>query len=180
MHITISGRLGSGKSSIANILSRKHGFEVYSTGAIHREIARRHNVSTLEMNSLMAEDLSFDRAIDDTVRRISLEKENETVVFDSRMAWRFAANSFKVFVTVDPLIAASRVMGASRGEEEAYADIEDARSKLVERGRLENERFIALYGADYLDYSNYDLILDSTSMTAEELADVVYEEFRKR
>jgi len=176
MHISIAGRLGSGKSTIANILKDEHGFEIYSTGAIHREIASQHEVSTLEMNQLMAKDTSFDNAIDDAVTRISIERCDETIIFDSRMAWKFAANSFKVFVTVDPLEAASRVM-SRRGGVEEYTSLEDAKTKLIERGRLENERFVDIYGVNNFCYSNYNLVIDSTFATADELAGIIYNKF---
>ena len=179
MHISITGRLGSGKSTIAQLLSEKYGYEVYSTGAIQREIALQHHVSTLEMNTLMAHDLSFDHAIDDAVTRISVERENETILFDSRMAWKFAVKSFKVFVTVDPDVAAVRVMGSQRGEVEVYTDPEDAKAKLFERSRLEQERFIEIYGVDYFDFSHYDFVIDSSNATPDELADVVYEKFQE-
>ena len=32
MHITITGRLGSGKTTVCRILSDKYGYEIYSTG----------------------------------------------------------------------------------------------------------------------------------------------------
>jgi len=178
MHISITGKLGSGKSTIANILRANHSFPIYSTGAIQREIARRHNVSTLEMNQLMAQDLSFDHTIDDAVTKISIERKDETIIFDSRMAWKFAVNSFKVFVTVDPLVAASRVMDSPRGAEEVYSDLEDAKQKLIERGRIENERFKDIYGVDNFDFSNYDLVIDSTYETPKALASLVYDKFQ--
>ena len=178
MHISISGKLGSGKSTISSVLNANHGFEIYSTGAIQREIALRHKVSTLEMNQLMAQDLSFDHSIDDTVTKISVERKNETIVFDSRMAWKFAVDSFKVFVIVDPLVAASRVMGNQRGEVEIYTDLEDAKLKLIERGKLENERFIDIYGVDNFDYTNYNLVIDSTYSTPDELADIIYNRYQ--
>jgi len=177
MHITITGRLGSGKSTICKILSATHGFTLYSTGAIQREIAQQRNISTLEMNSLMATDLSFDHAIDDAVKKISIDRASETIIFDSRMAWHFAVNSFKVFVNVDPLVAAQRVISDQRGDVEIYADLEDAKNKLMERAKLENERFIEIYGVDYFDYSNYDLVIDSTNASQETLADLVYDRF---
>jgi cytidylate kinase len=130
------------------------------------------------MNQLMAQDLSFDHAIDDAVTKISVERKDETIVFDSRMAWRFAVNSFKVFVIADPLVAASRVMGNRRGEVEIYTDLDDAKSKLIERGKLENERFIDIYGVDNFDYSNYNLVIDSTYSTPDELAGIIYDRFQ--
>ena len=178
MHISLTGRLGSGKSTIAHVLNSVFGFQIYSTGAIHREIALKRKVSTLEMNQLMSQDLSYDHAIDDAVTKISVDRKNETIVFDSRMAWKFAVNSFKVFITVDPLVAATRVMTDSRGEEEVYTNVEEAKSKLIERGKLENERFKAIYGVDYLDYLNYNLVIDSTYAPPDEIAAIIYERYR--
>jgi len=178
MHISLTGRLGSGKSTIARVLRDTRGFQVYSTGAIQREIALEHKVSTLEMNQLMADDLSFDHAIDDAVTKISLDRKNDTIIFDSRMAWKFAVNSFKVFITVDPLVAATRVMNDSRGEEESYSNLEDAKSKLIERSKLENERFKTIYNADYFDYFNYNLVIDSTYATPGDIAELIYDRYQ--
>ena len=101
MHITITGRLGSGKSTVCRIFSNKYGYEIYSTGTIHRKIAAEKGISALEMNELMAKDLSFDHMIDDAVTRISRENRDRTLIFDSRMAWHFACDSFKVFMHSD-------------------------------------------------------------------------------
>jgi len=178
LHISIAGRLGSGKSTICRLLEARHGFQVYSTGAIHREIALSHEVSTLEMNQKMANDISFDHAIDAATKKLSMEKAKEPIIFDSRMAWNFAVNSFKVFVTIDPHVAAMRVIEGRRAAEEVYANVEEAKAKLIERGRLENERFKDIYGVDNLDYSNYNLVIDSTHATPEELADLIYAKYQ--
>ena len=177
MHISVAGSPGSGKSTVCEILKADHGFPIYSTGAIQREIALRREVSTLEMNQLMARDISYDYAIDTAVSKISAERQAETIIFDSRMAWRFALNSFKVYITVDPLVAAARVLRCPRGEEEVYASLEEARDLLIARCRLENERFKEIYGVDNLDFTNYDLVIDSTYATPQELADTIYQNF---
>ena len=39
--ITISGMLGSGKSTVAKLLAQKLGYEYYSTGNAQREIAKK-------------------------------------------------------------------------------------------------------------------------------------------
>ena len=39
MHITITGRLGSGKSTVAKLIVENHGYTYYSTGNIMRELA---------------------------------------------------------------------------------------------------------------------------------------------
>ncbi len=177
MHITISGRLGSGKSTVCRILSGEYGYEIYSTGTIHRRIAAEKGISALEMNHLMATDLSFDHMIDDAVTRISREQKDRTLIFDSRMAWHFACDSFKVFMHIDPAIAARRVMGDDRGEVEKYTDADDARRQLLERAMAENTRYKRIYGADNLDYRNFDLVIDSATISPDEVARHILDEF---
>ncbi|MCL2664295.1 MAG: cytidylate kinase family protein [Defluviitaleaceae bacterium] len=178
MHITVAGKLGSGKSTICRILKEKHGFQVYSTGAIHREIAQQRNITTHEMNEMLKDqNQDFDKEIDDAVTQISVEQNGKTIVFDSRMAWKFAVGSFKVFCIVDTALAAQRIFDNPRGDVETYLDVNDAKEKLFERGMMENERFMKLYDVDTFDYANYNLVLDTSALTAEAAADIIFEKF---
>ena len=177
MHITITGRLGSGKTTVCRILSDKYGYEIYSTGKINRAIAAEKGITALEMNELMAKDLSFDHMIDDAVSRISREMRDRTLIFDSRMAWHFACDSFKVFMHIDPAIAAKRVMADDRGAVEKYTDADDARRQLLARATAENTRYRRIYGTDNLDYRNFDLVADSATITPEALAALILSEF---
>ena len=65
MHITLTGNLGSGKSTISKIFANKYGYEIYSTGKVIREFAAERGLSVLEMNQLMEKDNSFDHLIDE-------------------------------------------------------------------------------------------------------------------
>lgn len=175
MHIAITGKLGSGKSTVAKLLSEKLGFEVYSTGSVQRSAAEDMGLTTLELNEKMKTDPSLDYIIDDTVEKLSLERDD--LIFDSRMAWHFAHNSFRVFITVDPMEAARRVFSAERGDVEKYSTAEEAESALQSRGGLERERFLKIYGVDYLDPKNYDIVIDSTGKTPDEVASLIIEAY---
>lgn len=175
MFLTITGKLGSGKSTICKILAQKHGFNIYSTGEIQRKIALDMGISTLELNELMRKDSKYDDLIDNEVVRISKECRDENIIFDSRMAFHFVEDAYDIFATIDPAEAARRVMLSPRGSEETYADQSDAQFKLLERGRLENERFKEIYQVDNLDYSNYNLVIDTSWSKPEDLADLIYE-----
>ena len=174
MHISITGNLGSGKSTICNLIKERYGFEIFSTGAIQREVAREKGITTLELNELMKIDHSLDDIIDTTTTRLSVERADDKLIFDSRMAWHFATNTFKIFVTVDPMVAAERVMAGQRGCEECYSCVEEARDHLVKRSLVEQERFKTLYGVDYYDYNNYNLVVDSSHRTPEEVLDIIW------
>lgn len=174
MHITLTGNLGSGKSTICKILEEKYGFEIYSTGAVQRKLAKEFGLSVLEMNKLMCSDHKYDHLIDDTTAKISRENRDKNIVFDSRLAWNFVEKSYKVFLTVSLDEAARRVYNDStRGAVESYKDIDECRAKLKERAENENARYADIYGLYYYDFSHYNLILDSSYAPPELLAQTI-------
>lgn len=178
MHITLTGNLGSGKSTITKILSQKYGYEIFSTGKILRNLAEERGVSILEMNKLIESDPSYDHLIDDTTTKISLEKK-EDILIDSRLAWHFAVDTFKVFLTVDISEAARRVYSDNRGDVETYSSLDDCKNQLLERAHAEDRRYKDIYDLDYFNISNYNLVLDSTYSTPDTLGEVILAEKKK-
>ena len=177
MHITITGRLGSGKSTVAKIIVAEHGYIYYSTGNIMRELAAEAGLDILEYNRKCVDDPTEDKRIDDRTREVAIRLRDEKLIFDSRMAWFFAPDTFKVYVTVDPAVAARRVgidprPGEPASEVEIYKELE-------ERSKVEQARFIKFYGegADYYNWNNFNLIVDSTNRTAAEVSAVIWEAF---
>ncbi len=178
MLLSITGMLGSGKSTVCGIMKEKYGFEIFSTGTINREYARSLGISVIELGERLKKDPALDHQIDSTVTRLSIERKDDNLIFDSRMAWHFAKGTFKIFLTIDPMEAAIRVMKNQRGEEERYSTVEEARDKLIARSVCERERFIQIYGVDYYDSNNFDIIVDTTSRTPQEIVDIIMENYR--
>jgi len=177
MHITLTGNLGSGKSTLSKILEAEYGYEIFSTGKVIRKIAEEHGLSVLEMNELMNKDPKYDHEIDDTTARISRENPDKSILFDSRLAWHFVDKSFKVFLSVSLDVAAKRVAAdASRGEVEHYASLEDAKQNLKKRAETEDIRYKELYNIEYFNFSNYNLVLDSTDCAPDILAKILKDE----
>lgn len=176
MNITITGNLGSGKSSIGKILKEK-GYEIVSTGNIFRELAKQKGLSVEEFNKQVNEatkngDRSVDQMIDDTTARIGREKDH--IVFDSRLAWNFAPDSFKVFVITDIDEAARRVFHDSqRADSESYESLEACKKALIHRQEMETVRYKEIYHIDYYDMSNYNLVIESTNAAPAELAEEI-------
>lgn len=179
MHITITGNLGSGKSTISKIIQEKYGFEIYSTGTIQRNLAKELGKSTLEMNQLMCNDPQYDNMIDDATTRTARENIHKDIIFDSRLAWNFVEKSFKVFVSVAIDEAAKRVFNDSRGDVEKYTSLEDTKNQLKARAQTENIRFKDMYDLEYFNFSNYNLIVDSSYNSSEEIAKIVMDEAKK-
>jgi cytidylate kinase len=91
------------------------------------------------------------------------------------MAWHFAKNTFKIFLTIEPMEAAKRVMKHQRGCEEHYENVDEACAKLIERSRVERDRFVDIYGVDYYDYNNFNIVIDTTSRTPDEVVALIME-----
>lgn len=176
MHITITGNLGSGKSTICRLLNERYQIEIYSTGKVQRELARQMNMTTLELNQLMCSDRKYDTMIDDATTKISKENKDKNIIFDSRLAWHFVEHSFKVFVSVSLAVAAERVMNDSRGAEEKYCSIEEAKKLLTERADTEKLRYKEIYNLNYMDFSNYNLVIDSTYCSQDKIAEIILQE----
>lgn len=177
MYITINGQLGSGKSEICRYFSKEHGFEIFSTGRIQREKAMLEGISTLQMNEKSGKDYSLDYLIDNATVEFSKQHKGEDVIFDSRMAWHFVPDSFKIHLLVNPAEAGRRVFNNRVTKEEKYSSEEDATNQLVERRRLEAERYLKVYNVYMNDFNNYNLILDTTSLSIDEVCNILYSEF---
>jgi cytidylate kinase len=176
--ISITGDLGSGKSTVCNYLKERYGLKVYSTGQIQRSLAKKHNMDVLAFNKFMETHPEIDEEID--AELVKLGKRDEDMVFDSRMAWHFVPDSFKVYLTVDIDEAARRVMKDQRGEVEKYPDADAARASLAARKKSENLRYITKYGVDCSNLDNYDLVIDTTNISPEEAAERIMSEYRRR
>lgn len=177
MHLTLTGDLGSGKSTVAKILLERLGLEYYSTGNILRKMAQENGISILEMNERAAKDKTIDKKIDDAT--IALANSPISYLVDSRLAWHFLPKSFKVKLKVDPKEAAKRVLGdKTRSCAEKYKSLDDAFTHLVARRQEEVRRFKEIYNVDIEDDSQFDLVVDTTNLSPEKVAVLIEEKYK--
>ena len=179
MNITMTGNLGSGKTSVCKEL-KEMGYEIISAGGLFRQLAEERGMTVVEFNKLAETDKSIDKLIDD--RSTRLGRELSDAVFDSRLAWHFVEESFKVFLMTDVMESAKRVYNDTERSAESYSSVTEAAEALTKRTNLEKERFKTLYDVDYYNKNNYDLIIESTKATPRQIAEEIvryYEEFKK-
>ncbi|MBR4932232.1 MAG: cytidylate kinase family protein [Alphaproteobacteria bacterium] len=176
--ITLSGQLGSGKSTIGKMLAEKLGYSFYSTGNMQRQIAARYGVTTLELNEMCKTNPEIDREIDSVLIDLPLTAQNYIV--DSRVAFHFIPSSFKVKLNVETAIAGERIFNdTARSGEKKYQQVKDAVEALISRRALEVERFKRIYNVDIDNDYNFDYVIDTTYKTPDEICDLILKRFEK-
>ncbi len=168
--ISISGDIGSGKSSVASVLKELTSYEIVGTGNIQRAIAEKRGITTLELNKISQTDRSVDDEIDSYVIKLGSNENN--LIVDSRLAWHFIPDSFKVYLSVDPMIGSERVYQAKRSSEE-NTSLQQTFQNNLERQQLEDKRFSKLYSIRFRKYHNYDLVIDTSYTPPEKIAEQI-------
>jgi len=179
--ITIAGMLGSGKSSTAKEVAARLDFTHYSGGDLMRQIGKEQGIEDIRAFNLASEGKrDFDHQVDERTRQIG---ENEDrVVFDGHMSWHFVPQAFKVFLDVDPLIAAQRVldgMDHNRRVSEHIPESPEEYAELLEERRQSNmRRWKELYDVDPYNPELYDLVINTAEKSLEEVVEEVVSKYR--
>lgn len=175
--VSFNGQEGSGKSTIAKMVAERLGLPHYYMGQIYRDMAADRNMTLPEFRKICDADPNFDNKLDAYV--VELSQKHANFIIESRTAWHFIPDSFKVYLKVDIDVAAERIFKAlsethNRSNEDCKLDtVEDIKKSILQRRVEDNKRYLALYGIDQDDEKNYDLIVDTTNLSAREVFSMV-------
>ena len=174
--ITLAGDIASGKGLVSNILKNILGYTVYRNGEYFRSLAKERNMSILDFNKYVENHREIDLEIENSAK-IYAEK-NDNLIIDARLGWFAIPHSFKVYLKVDIDESARRMINdMDRGEVEKYSDFDHAKKDISERFILENERWFDLYKVRKDDMRNYDLVVDTTNILPEEVAETILSQY---
>jgi predicted cytidylate kinase len=173
MHISITGDLGSGKSTVAKELCKILNYSYLSTGLLQRQLGQERGMNTLEFNKFTEEHREIDEFIDQKLIDIN-NKQTESFVLDSRLAWHFVKQSFKVYLMAADEVAAYRVLkdGQRIGEPSA-TDLMDKMNDQKERFRIENNRFEKIYNIKPSLFRDFDVTIDTSSASVSEVTNLI-------
>jgi len=179
--ITICGGLGSGKSSTAKGVAQVLGFEHFSSGDFFRKIALESGVSVNELNTKAEYNAEIDKKIDEEVKKTG---KLDKIVIDSRLAFHWIPNSFKVYLDLPPEIAKGRILNSLkenplRMQSEKVATLEEVYEKMKERFESEQKRYWNLYKINNTDMSQFDLIIDTNKNNLERVVEIIVSEYKK-
>ena len=172
--ISLTGDLGSGKSTVSAILCETLSYQYVYTGQIQRKIAERYGMTTTELNTYSETHPEIDTEIDSTFKALN---NSENLIVDSRLAWFFIPSSFKVFLKANLDVSITRISGDKQRINENYASHQEAAKGIVARKESEVKRYQQFYGVNCLDLGNYDLIVDTSNISPQEVANIILENF---
>jgi CMP/dCMP kinase len=177
--ITLGGMPGSGKSSTGKRLAELLGYRRLSSGDFFREMAHRRGISVEEINRVAENDVTFDHETDAWIRA---QGEGEDFVIDSRTAFHWIPRAFKVFLKLDPHVAAQRIFAHIQKEGrigQIAVSADDVHEKTLARIDSERKRYAALYGLNYTDESRYDLVVDTGPNDLDAVVKIIADAYRR-
>jgi cytidylate kinase len=169
MIIAISGSPGTGTTTLAKLISQKLGWPHIYAGQIFRDMALARNLSLQAFSEYAEQHPEIDRELDK--RMIETARFTRDAILEGRLsAWQVrqaGVPAIRVHLRAPEEVRAARVADREK------KTVEQAMKENREREASEAKRYIAYYGVNPDDNTLYDLVLDSSKMKPDELADVV-------
>lgn len=166
MIITISGKPGAGKSSVAKLVAKKLNLKHYSAGDMWRRLARKKKITILQLNQLAENNQQYDRELDKQVAELG--KKQDDFIIDSRLAFHFIPDSIKIFLDCSLQTRAHRILKDTRIDEDNLT-LADTINKIKKREQSEVKRYKQLYHVAMYDKKQFDLVLSTTHASIAEV-----------
>ena len=163
MKIAISGKSGCGNTTVSRLTAEKLGLRLINY--TFRTMAREKKMDFDEMCRLAQQDSSYDIYLDKRQKELA---QDGNCVLGSRLAiWLLDDADFKVYLYASVKIRAERVHKREGGD---YSQVLE---KTIRRDMSDTRRFKELYNIDNESYDFADLIIDVSSISAEETVDII-------
>ncbi|MEK7212576.1 MAG: hypothetical protein AAB686_02780, partial [Patescibacteria group bacterium] len=109
-------------------------------------------------------------------------QERDNLGIDSRTAFHWIPESFKVFLDLGPKTAAQRTFAHIQKEgraSQAAASVDEVYENTRRRVESERKRYLSLYNIDITDKTRHDLVVDTGVNNLEEVIEIVVRAFKK-
>ena len=171
MRITISGKAGSGKSTVAKLLSERLKLKHYSIGDLMRAVASEKGLSLLELNKIAEKDKSIDFELDSKLKELGKTKDN--FVVDGRLTAFFIPNAeIRIFLDAADKTRAQRILKDNRQQEKSES-LKEAIGSIKKREESERKRYKKYYGVNYLDKKLYNFVIDTTKLNPNQVVEKI-------
>ena len=174
MKITLFWLAGTGTSTVGKLLAQKLSYEFHSTGNIMREWAREAWLSIYDFEDQIAKkDESFDIQLDQRVHKFW--KTHDNFVFESRLAWHFIEDSYKIALMCDDDTRYARI------HEREWWELWDTIEKTLKREQELITRYSEIYSEIVFppSWEVFDLVIDSWSSSPDIIVDRIIKEIKR-
>lgn len=165
-NIAISGDIGTGKTTLAKNLAEKLGWTHLHAGEYFRQWHKLHNLPLDQTEKIPPQ---VDREMDFDYQRMMSSEEK--IVFESHLAGWLAKDLedvYKILCITDLKVSMERA--AQRDGVSVEQATKFAKTRSLALGR----KFKKLYGVEnHLDPKYFDLVIDTTNKTPEEVLEDV-------
>lgn len=157
--ITISGKICTGKTTLLKDLQKKLNWPIFMTGKLFREYVKKNQLN-LDQVDEQSEELT--KKIDYQVR--DMLKDNNNLIVDGWMSG-IIANHFPSILKI--LLVCKDDIRYQRFADREKIPIDEAKKSVEERQTNWFKKLGKIYGRnDFLDPKNYDLIIDTSSISS--------------
>ena len=177
MLITIWWKAGSWKWTVSKLLSKELGYEIISIWDMKRKLAAEMWINIIEFNKMWdnpEKSAEFDLKYEEYQKNLKL---SENIILDSRLWFYAQPHAFKILLDVDEEIAWERIFKAER-DTDKHTSKKHAIQQVKERNSSDEERYQKLYNVDLWNPNNYNLVIDTSERTPEEVLQIILDEFK--
>lgn len=176
MIIVISGKPGAGKSTVAKKLAAKLKLPRISAGDFQRELAKERGITITKLGELEKKDDSLDKMVDQ--KTVDYAKTHNNFVIDTWLGAKFIPQGFKIFLNGNEAARAKRIFTDSQNQlrkhtTKTYQNLKDVIADMNERENCNRNRWQKFYNFDYDNHKHYDLVIDTTNISANEVAEKI-------
>ncbi len=173
MKITLGGPPGAGKGTVGRLVAAHYGYEFISGGDLFRKAAAARGMTMEAFDTYMKEhpEARIDHEIDGL--QVDIGKHQDNFVLESRLAWHFAPQSIKIKIDGELDERIRRISKVSSVDRIAYTqdDFDETKRKTLKRFSDHQAKILELYGiADLVADEHFDIVIDSTGISAEGVA----------
>ncbi len=164
--IVITGFPGTGSSTVARMLAEEFGFEYVYAGGIMRAMAKERGQSIDDFHTEVLQNPEIDRQLD--AELTSRAAVGQAVIESRTLPWLLGPDvtAYKVW------LRCTRAEQVRRMSLRGRAGVAESK-RLGEREAVERDRYKVLYGFDMQDLGVFDQVIDTTAISARQVAELI-------
>jgi CMP/dCMP kinase len=167
--VAVAGLPGTGTTTLCRLLSARIGQPHVYAGQLFRDMAKEHGMSVTEFGDYAEAHPEVDTELDK--RMIEVARKGGVVLEGRMVAWHIRqahAPALKVLLEAPEEVRARRV-----ADREGAKDWRAVLTENRHREASEAKRYREIYGFDPNDPRHYDVVIDSSTRTPDEIANAV-------